>query len=341
MVIWQMAVNLHAMRATVNLKLPGNVILPGGPSSAPCALRAIIPPMKKLPDTLQRFMFENEPIRGELVHLESSWRSVLDRHDYPEVLRNLMGELSAAAVLLSATLKLQGSLVLQIQGKGPIKLLVVECSGAGDLQLRATAKWSGDLAQGGLAELVGEGLFVITLDPKDGKQVYQGIVELEGKSVAEMLENYMARSEQLETRLWLAADGNCAAGMLLQKLPDQPSRYGQDVDAWQRATVLADTLKPEELLHEPAQTLIHRLYHENDIRLFDAQPVAFHCSCSRHSVGLMLKMLGRDEVHDILDEREVIEVFCEFCNQRYEFDKIDAELMFVETIVQPGSEARH
>jgi len=303
--------------------------------------------MKKIPDTLQRFMFENAPIRGELVHLESSWRAVLERHDYPDVLRNLMGELSAAAVLLAATLKLQGSLVLQIQGKGPIKLLVVECSGAGDLQLRATAKWSGDLVQGSLAELVGEGLFVITLDPKDGKQVYQGIVELEGKSVAEILENYMARSEQLETRLWLAADGHCAAGMLLQKLPEQmekpgqPDKPGQDADAWQRAALLADTLKPEELLHESAQTLIHRLYHEDDMRLFDAQAVTFHCSCSRQSVGQMLKMLGRDEIHGILDERDAIEVFCEFCNQRYEFDRIDAELMFVEAVVVPGSEVRH
>jgi molecular chaperone Hsp33 len=300
--------------------------------------------MKNLPDTLQRFMFENAPVRGELVHLENSWRSVLDRHNYPDVLRNLMGELCAAAVLLAATLKLQGSLVLQIQGKGPIKLLVVECSGVGDLQLRATAKWSGELGRGSVVDLIGEGLFVITLDPKDGKQVYQGIVELEGKSVAEMLENYMARSEQLETRLWLAANGHCAAGMLLQKLPDQPDQsgqHGQDADTWQRATLLANTLTPEELLYESAQTLIHRLYHEDDMRLFDSQPVIFHCSCSRHSVGRMLMMLGRDEVHSILDERGTIEVFCEFCNQRYEFDKIDAELIFVEAVVQLGNEVRH
>lgn len=297
--------------------------------------------MKKLPDTLQRFMFENAPIRGELVHLESSWREVLERHDYPDVLRDLVGELSAAAVLLAATLKLQGSLVLQIQGKGPIRLLVVECSGAGELHLRATAKWAGDLKQGSVAELIGDGLFVITLDPKDGKQVYQGVVELEGESVAEMLENYMSRSEQLETRLWLAADGRCAAGMLLQKLPGPPGEYEQDDDAWPRAGLLADTLKPQELLHETAQTLVQRLYHEDDMRLFDAQPVAFQCSCSRHSVGMMLKMLGRDEVHVILEEQGAIEVFCEFCNQRYEFDRIDAELVFVEAAAQPGSEARH
>lgn len=306
--------------------------------------------MKKISDTLQRFLFEGVPIRGGLVHLESTWRSVLDRHDYPDTLRSLMGELCAAAVLLAATLKLQGSLVLQIQGKGPVKLLVVECTGAGDMQLRATAKWSGELIQRSVTELIGEGLFVITLDPKDGNQAYQGVVALEGSSVAEILQNYMTRSEQLETRLWLAADGQCAAGMLLQRLPedarqldhaDEPGRQGQDEGAWERATLLADTLTPEELLHEPAQTLIHRLYHEDDMRLFDVQPVVFNCSCSRHNVGQMLKMLGRDEVHSILDERDTIEVFCEFCNQRYEFDKIDAELMFVEAIVLPVSEARH
>ena len=300
--------------------------------------------MKKVPDSLQRFMFENAPVRGEWVHLETTWSSVLERHDYPKAIRNLMGELSAAAVLLAATLKLKGALVLQIQGKGPIKLLVVECSGAGELQIRATAKWSGDLTEGSVAELIGDGLFVITLDPKDGKQVYQGIVEVEGRSVAEMLENYMARSEQLETRLWLGADEDCAAGMLLQKLPEQPAQAGRksgDADTWQRAVMLANTLKPEELLRESAQTLIHRLYHEDDIRLFEAQAVSFNCSCSRHSVGQMLKMLGSGEVQAILEDQGVIEVFCEFCNQRYVFDQIDAELMFVDAIVQPASEARH
>jgi molecular chaperone Hsp33 len=299
--------------------------------------------MKKTPDTLQRFMFENAPIRGELVHLDSAWKSVLERHDYPLVLRDLMGELCAAAVLLAATLNLQGSLVLQIQGKGSIKLLVVECSGANPLRLRATAKWSGELARGGIAELVGEGLFVINIDPKDGKQVYQGIVELAGESVAAMLENYMTRSDQLETRLWLAADGESASGMLLQKLPEQaqaPDRSHDDADAWPRATLLADTLKPEELQQESAAALIQKLYHEDDMRLFDAQGVSFHCTCARHSVGQMLKMLGRDEVYSILDERGSIEVFCEFCNQRYEFDAIDAALIFVETAA-PASAARH
>lgn len=293
--------------------------------------------MKNLSDGLQRFLFEHAPIRGELVRLDTVWQSVLERHDYPDVLRNLMGELCAAAVLLAASLKLQGSLILQIQGQGAVKLLVVECTG--DLQLRATAKWSGEL-EGSLAELVGDGLFVITLDLKDGGQAYQGIVELEGKSVAEILQNYMLRSEQLETRLWLAADGQCAAGMLLQKLPENAKRVG-DVDAWDRAAFLADTLKSQELLQEPSLTLLRRLYHEEDLRVLEVQEVNFHCSCSRHSVAQMLRLLGPDEVQDILKERGSIEVFCEFCNQRYEFDKIDAELMFVEAIASPASDARH
>ncbi len=297
--------------------------------------------MNKLSDTLQRFLIEGASIRGELVHLSNTWRSVLERHDYPAVLRDLIGQLCAAAVLLAATLKLKGSLILQIQGKGPVKLLVVECTG--ELQLRATAKWSGELTQDTLPSLVGEGLFVITLDPKDGKQAYQGMVELEGTSVAEVLQNYMVRSEQLETRLWLAADGHEAAGMLLQKLPahpDQPQLHGEDDDAWRRATMLADTLQQDELLYQPPAALVHRLYHEEDIRLFEGQPVTFHCSCSRQNVAQMLKMLGRKEVQSILEEHAHVEVFCEFCNRRYEFDSIDAELIFAD-IALPPSASRH
>lgn len=293
-----------------------------------------------IPDTLQRFLFENAPVRGELVHLDAAWRSVVERHDYPEVLRNIMGELAAAAVLFAATLKLKGSLILQIIGRGPVKLLVVECNG--DLQLRATAKWSGELTRLSFRELIGEGRFSITLDPKDGGQPYQGIVDIEGLSMAEVMQNYMSTSEQLETRLWLAADGEHAAGLMLQKLPDLPrDDDNHDGDAWPRAVMLAETVTPEELLNLSAKTLIHRLYHEEDIRLFDAQPVVFHCSCSRENVASMLKMLGKEEVDSILAERGNIEVHCEFCNQRYLFDKVDAEVIFLESHVLSSSNARH
>ncbi|MDD5058292.1 MAG: Hsp33 family molecular chaperone HslO [Sideroxydans sp.] len=292
--------------------------------------------MKNPTDTLQRFLFEHAPIRGELVRLDSAWQAVIERRDYPPVLQKLMGELCAAAVLLAATLKLHGSMVLQIHGKGAVKLLVVECSG--DLELRATAKWEGDLAQGTLQELVGDGRFVITLDPKDGNQAYQGIVALEGDSIAEILQNYMTRSEQLATRLWLAADGKSAAGMLLQKLPEQ---HEPDADAWARAVQIADTLKPEELLNLPSVELVHRLYHEEDIRLFDAQAVQFRCTCSRENVSQMLRMLGKEEVAIILAERGDIEVHCEFCNQRYVFDRVDADAVFIDVMAIAASDTRH
>jgi molecular chaperone Hsp33 len=297
--------------------------------------RDIIIAMKSHPDSLHRFLFEHAPIRGELVHLDSSWLSVLERHDYPPLLRQMMGELTAAAALLAATLKLDGSLVLQIQGTGAIKLLVVECSG--DLTLRATAKWEGSL-QGSLSELAGDGRFVITLIQKDGKPAYQGIVALEGNSVAEILQNYMSRSEQLETRLWLAVDEHAASGMLLQKLPDQDT---DDADAWPRITQLADTLHDEELMQLTAEALLYRLFHEEDVRLFEAQPVSFYCSCTRDNVAQMLRMLGAEEVESILTERKTIEVHCEFCNQRYEFDKVDAAQIFSVTAAVATSETRH
>jgi molecular chaperone Hsp33 len=286
-------------------------------------------------DGLQRFLFEHAPIRGEIVHLDQVWQSILDRHEYPTVLRGLLGELAVAAVLLAATLKLRGSLVLQIQGTGALRLLVVECTG--ELEVRATAKWEGELG-GGLAELVGDGRFVITLDPKDGKQAYQGIVALEGDSIAEILQNYMSRSEQLETHLWLACEGGNAAGMLLQKLPDQAE---QDEDGWAHASHLADTLKREELLALPAAELLHRLYHEEDIRLFERQAIVFRCGCSRNNVAQMLKMIGREEVDAILAEQEKIEVHCEFCNERYVFDAVDAEAIFCEAVAAVVNETRH
>jgi molecular chaperone Hsp33 len=301
--------------------------------------------MKPHPDSLQRFLFEQSHVRGELVHLDDAWREVLKRHDYPPALRAVMGELMASAVLLAATLKLKGSLILQIQGKGPVTLLVVECDG--ELNVRATAKWQGDLEGIGFAQMVGEGRFVITLDPRDGGQTYQGIVELDGDSVAEVLQNYMLRSDQLQTRLWLAADEHGAAGLLLQKMPGDggyalaEENDGQDDDLWQRVAMLTDTLKREELLGLPALELIRRLYGEEDVRLFDAHQVMFRCSCSRERVARMMKMLGWDEVQSVLDEQGVVEVNCEFCNHQYRFDKVDAEQVFAAEVLLDGSGSVH
>jgi molecular chaperone Hsp33 len=287
-------------------------------------------------DTLQRFIFEHAPIRGEMVQLAASWQAVTERHDYPAPLRQILGELMAAGALLAATLKFDGTLILQMHGSGPVKLAVVECTS--DHAMRATAKWEGDIPEGNLRALLGSGRFVISLVPESGQQSYQGVVDLDSDSIAAALEHYMASSEQIATRLWLACDGKRAAGLLIQKLPQQESA---DADAWPRAEHLAATVKPEELLQlEPAR-LLHRLFHEEDLRVFEPRPVYFRCSCSRERVVGMLRMLGPDEVRGVVAERGEVEVRCEFCNRRYAFDAVDSEEVFAAAVAAPGDPTRH
>ena len=287
-------------------------------------------------DTLSRFLFEHAEVRGEVVRLDATWRAVLECHDYPEPVRNLLGEMMAAAALLVATLKFEGALIMQMQGNGPVTLLVVECSS--EFHLRATAKWREDLVPGDIAALLGQGKFVITIDPKSSSQIYQGIVALEGTTVAEVLEHYMLQSEQLETRLWLASDDEQACGLLLQRLPENAS---EDTDAWNRALNLGNTLSTPELLNLPPREILHRLFHEEDLRLFEPHPVSFRCTCSRERVANMLRLLGLDEVHSIIEEQGKIDVDCEFCNRHYSFDVVDVEQLFAaEVVTQPG-QTRH
>lgn len=288
-------------------------------------------------DRLTRFVFEHAPLRGEIVQLDETWQHVLSLHAYPPLLQRALGELMAAAALLYATLKFNGSLVMQLQGEGPVQLMVVEC--AREFGLRATARWSDALPeQGGLRELAGNGRFAISLVPEDGGQTYQGIVPLEGDTIQAILEGYMTRSEQLDTRLWLAADGQRAVGMLLQKLPDSEST---DADAWNRATILADSLTRDELMTLDASRILRRLYHEETLRVFDPHPVSFRCSCSRARTSEMLRMLGLDQARSLIAERGNIEITCEFCNTRYAFDAVDAEQLFASSVAAPANETRH
>ena len=288
-------------------------------------------------DSLTRFMFEHAAVRGEIVSLDETWREVLKHADYPPPLQTLLGELMAAAALLIATLKFDGSMILQMQGVGAVKLLVVEATSG--LTLRATAQWDGDLAAGTFAELLGEGRLVITLDPTSAdKQAYQGIVPLQGTDVAAALMHYMAQSEQLDTHIVLAADDECAAGMLIQKLPDQKD---SDPDAWNRASQLTATLKAEELLTLDARLILHRLFHEEDLRVFEAEHLRFACTCSRGRVADMLKMLGREEIESVLQEQGQIEVQCEFCNRHYRFDPIDAAQLWLPNVPAVEGGTRH
>ena len=294
-------------------------------------------------DTLQRFLFEQANVRGELVQLDASWQAVLERHDYPEPVRQILGQAVVAATLLAATMKFNGSITLQVRGDGPISLLIADCSPqytpGSDLpsyRIRAMASWEGEIPDGDLASRFGSGQLAITIDPGKGSKRYQGIVALHGDSLADAIDDYLERSEQLPTRMWLAVEGGRAAGLLLQRLPG--SVDGED---WQRLTVLAGTVSNEELLHLPAEQLLHRLYHEEDRRQFDPQPVSFYCHCSRERLANALRSLGHDEVMTIIAEQGHIDATCQFCNQHYEFDAVDAEQVFASELTIKGSEQLH
>lgn len=281
-------------------------------------------------DSLTKFLFETLPVRGEVVHLDATWAAALARVDYPPEVRDLLGQAFAATALLASTLKFDGALTLQVTGSGPVHLLVVQCDS--DRHLRGLARWSGEVAGLEFGALVGagtaDGKMVITVEQRatEGRgERYQGIVELTGGSLAAALESYFERSEQLATRLWLAADGTAAAGFLLQVMPSREP----DPLAWEHATVLAATLTPEELLGLEPGKLLHRLYHEDDLRLHEPQPVTFRCSCSRDRIVEMLRGLGQEETMSIVAEHGAVEVSCEFCGRAYRFDPVDARALFV------------
>jgi molecular chaperone Hsp33 len=287
-------------------------------------------------DSLERFVFEEAPIHGRIVHLDATWRAVLERRAYPEPVRELLGEFMAAAALLTAMLKFDGRLIMQVQSNGPIRLMVVECSS--ERAMRALAQWHGEVTPMPFSQLLGHGRLVLTIDPQQGKERYQGVVELEGDSIAQVLENYFKRSEQLDTRLWLASDTECAAGMILQRLPDKEET---DADAWDRAAHLGSTLTREELLTLPAKDILHRLYHEEDIRLFQRVPVSFRCTCTRNSVERALHIMGETEVRSILAEKGKVDIDCEFCGSHYELDTVEIEQLFALGHTTDTASTRH
>lgn len=292
-------------------------------------------------DQLKKYLTEDRSVRVQAVRLSDTWKAVQANHDYPPAITDLLGELVAASTLLAANIKFDGSLVLQIQGDGPIALLVVECRA--DLSLRATVKMreGHDVpAHGDMQSLLnpgGNGRFIVVLDPRNkvpGQQAYQGIVPLEGDTVAQALQHYMKASEQLDTRLWLAADGQHAAGLLLQRLPvhgggDNPLLSAEAADeSWERALALASTLKNDELLETDTDTLIRRLYWEETLQAFEPLPVRWHCPCTRERVAGMLRSLGRAEIEEIVAEQGQVEVSCDFCGKPYVFDAVDCAALF-------------
>lgn len=289
-------------------------------------------------DRLQRFLIENTHVRGEMVHLDATWQAVQERADYPPNVRTILGEALAACALLAATIKFRGSLILQIRGNGPLHLLVVQSSSEG--AMRAIARWNGEVPQSNLKDIFGEGQMAITIEPDEG-EAYQGIIALQGEHLKYAIEAYFSQSEQLNTRLWLAADDQLCAGMLLQEMPKSITDDSRDKDAWNRINHLAATITDDELLNLQTTEVLHRLFHEDDVRLFDATPLCFRCSCSRERISTMLLSLGLQEAHEILEEQQKISVDCEFCNAHYEFDKVDVETIFAATAPPDIPDTKH
>lgn len=266
-------------------------------------------------DTIRRFLLEDLDIRGAVVRLGASWHQMQAQRDYGAIERDLLGEFAAVTTLIASNLKLPGRVTFQLQGHGPVRLLVVDCDE--QLRLRGMAKRrEATVAPGPLPQLVGDGQLMLTLQTNvAAERPYQSLVPIEGDSLARVFENYLERSEQTPTRLWLAADDNHACGLFLQKLPGADER---DADGWNRIVQLASTVKPTELAL-PADTLLTRLFAEETLRLFDPKPVHYHCPRDEEKVLAMLTTLGRDEVAEMLEEQGEILIRDDICNQEYRF----------------------
>ena len=295
-----------------------------------------------MPDQTQRFLFDDSDVRGEIATLEESYQHVLAKHSYPEPVAQLLGELLAAAALLVGTLKFDGLLILQARSSGAVPLLMVECSSA--REVRGIARYHAEQIHPGatLGELMPEGMLAITVDPANGQR-YQGIVGLDGVNLAACLTDYFAASEQLPTRFWLNADSRRTCGLLLQQLPADRIKDAEERDAsWEHLRTLADTLTAEELLGLDSETLLHRLYHQEQLRLFDALPIQFRCSCSRERSARALISLGQADAEQLVEEQGGrIAIDCQFCNHQYLFDAADVAQLFAGAGSQGPAATRH
>lgn len=284
-------------------------------------------------DLIHRFLFETSDIRGEIATLADSYREVAANNQHlPRAIRQLLGEFLAAVTLLSGTLKFNGILTLQARGQGPLSLIMAECSH--HKSVRAIARTDPDadptdLAAAGLPQLLGDAVLAIIIEPDRGER-YQGLVPLEGDTLAACLEAYFERSEQLPTRFWLASNGDRCSGLMLQALPRQCASEDDNRAQWETASHLAATIKDEELLSLEHREVLYRLFNEVPVRLFEPAAVRFQCSCSRERSANALVAMGREEVEQLLTGQDMINIDCQFCNRSYAFGSSDLDQLFGE-----------
>ena len=289
-------------------------------------------------DLLNRFIFDDCDIRGELVTLGESYREILSHNNYPPAIQKLLGEFLAAISLMSSTLKFDGMIILQARGDGAISTIMAECNHhnniRGIVRLKPDVELSEELANNSsMQDLLGNGVLVITIEPKRAENFggklerYQGIVPLERETLAGCLEDYFQQSEQLATRFWIAADNEHASGFLIQALPHQLKTPEENRDHWETIEALANTITPEELLQLDHEQILYRLFHEQQVRVFDPTQVKFACSCSRERSESALLALGKTEVEELLVEKGSIDIDCQFCNKHYHFTPEDVRVL--------------
>ncbi len=284
-------------------------------------------------DTLHRFQLENLHVRGEWVSLSQSWHDIQSTTEYPPAVKKVLGEALVAISLLADSLKFDGSLILQIHGTAPVSMLVVQSTSNG--AIRGMANWDGDIPDNAnfndlfqtTSTNAQQGTMAISVEPNSTQgERYQSLVSLDGDSLAECFTQYFAQSEQLNTRIWLSVNENNASGLMLQSLPSEETELQSD--GWDHASILADTIKDEELIGLEAQELLHRLYHEEDLRLYDAKAIRFECSCSIEKIEHAIRSVGEEEAKSIIQEQDNITVDCDFCNTKYVLDNVDVTRLF-------------
>ena len=286
------------------------------------------------------------------MHLDAAWRALIEHREYPPAIRDTLGEAVAASLLLAATIKFEGVLSLQLQGDGRVHLMLAQCTSGLGVRGLARYREGGEMAAraaaGRIVDLIGTGNLTVTLETDEGARRYQGIVPIAGERLADSLQHYFENSEQLPTRLWLHADATGASGMLIQRLPNEDSRPRTATpdmaavdDAWRRVQLIGDTLTFEELRTLRDVQILHRLFNEDDIRLYEPAPVYFRCRCSRERVGGMLQGLGEAETRSVLAERGEVEVRCDFCNRAYVFDAVDVAQLFKASVAADSGSSVH
>ncbi|MFW7523678.1 Hsp33 family molecular chaperone HslO [Vibrio ostreicida] len=290
-------------------------------------------------NVLNRYLFEDLSVRGELVQLDETYQRIISSKDYPAPLQKLMGDLLVSTTLLTATLKFEGSITMQLQGEGPVSLAII--NGDNDQKVRGVARWEGEIPDNAtIHDMMGKGYLVITIEPKKGER-YQGIVALDGDNLAEIIEGYFGNSEQLKTRLWIRTGEHQgkpkAAGVLIQVMPDGTG----SPDDFEHLEQLTNTVKDEELFTLDANELLYRLYNQEKVRLFDPQPVEFHCGCSRERSGAAIISIDRAEIDDILSELGAISLHCDYCGTDYTFNEAQVTELLSQSQQDSGNNTLH